>query len=490
MSAPGSVLEPSRLDPSQAGFFRFRRLKEKYLLTNDLGRHCFLGGDELQKFISGGLDKGSEPYLKLAKDGFIRDRMDFDSLAAVWRRRNRFLWQGPGLHVVVVTLRCNHRCLYCQASSVPMKEASCDMSLETAERVVDRIFESPNPALTIEFQGGEPLANWPVVAFIVDEARRKNRKAKKRLWLNLVSNLSLMDEEKLEFLLKRGVNFCTSLDGPEELHNKNRLYAGGNSHADAVKWWKEIYRRTARKMFRIDALLTVTRFSLPRAKEIIDEYVGLGARGIYLRYANPFGLAQATWSRIGYSPEEFLEFYEKSLDYILEVNGKRVFFEQTAKLFLSKILTDDDPNFLDLRSPCGAGIGQIAYNYDGGFYTCDEGRMLSRMGDDSFKVGHVRQGSYGACVSHPTVKALAVASCLDNQVDCSRCAYKPYCGICPVQCYAEQGDIMGRMPTNTRCRIHKGVLDILFDRLQDEKLRKIFQAWLKKKKERTLYQRS
>ena len=145
-------------------------------------------------------------------------------------------------------------------------------------------------------------------------------------------------------------------------------------------------------------------------------------------------------------------------------------------------------NFLDLLA-CGAGIGQIAYNFDGGLYTCDEGRMFSRMGDESFRIGSVNDGSYLESVSHPAVRAISVASCLDNQVRCSQCAYKPYCGICPIQCYAEQGDIMGRMPSNSRCRIQMGILDILFERLRDPKIEKIFRKWIRERKEPVLYQR-
>jgi radical SAM protein with 4Fe4S-binding SPASM domain len=185
------------------------------------------------------------------------------------------------------------------------------------------------------------------------------------------------------------------------------------------------------------------------------------------------------------------------LDRILELNRERTlrrpFFEQTARLYLAKIMTDQDPNYLDLRSPCGAGIGQMAYNWDGAVYTCDEGRMLARMGDDTFRIGTVAEGSYAETAQHPTVKALAVASCLDNQIECSSCAYKPYCGVCPIQCYREQGDIMGRMPTNSRCRISKGILDLLFERLQDERNARIFRAWLKNKKGAggdALYQRA
>lgn len=72
------------------------------------------------------------------------------------------------------------------------------------------------------------------------------------------------------------------------------------------------------------------------------------------------------FKKLWYSWEEFIEFYKKSMDYILELNKKWVEFrENLSTMYLSKILTDKDPNYLDERSPCGACIWQIAYNYDG-----------------------------------------------------------------------------------------------------------------------------
>jgi His-Xaa-Ser system radical SAM maturase HxsB len=490
MSKPAPVLDPASLDPVQTGFFRFRRLGKRILITNDFGRYCILAETDFQRFVAGKLDKESSLYARLARDGFIRDRMDFNAQVAGWRSRNSFLWQGPSLHVVVVTLRCNHRCLYCQTNSVAMTAGrETDMTVATAQKIVDRIFESTSPAITIEFQGGEPLVNWPVVKFIVEYARKKNRKARKNLWINLVSNLSLMDDAKFNFLFANQVNFCTSLDGPADLHDKNRVFAGGSSHAKTVRWFKKIYRKTLRKMFRIEALLTVTRFSLNRHKDIVDEYVGLGTRGVFLRSLSPLGMAREVWDKIGYTADEFLEFYRKAFDYILVVNKKKTFFEQTARIFLTKIMSDTDPNFLDIRSPCGAGIGQVAYNFDGGVYACDEGRMLSRMGDEMFRLGDVAKTGYRETVGHPVIKAISVASCLDNQASCSNCAYKPYCGVCPVHCYAEHGDIMGRMPSNTLCKIHMGIMDHLFEKLDDAKNERIFRKWLKEAKERISYQR-
>ena len=90
------------------------------------------------------------------------------------------------------------------------------------------------------------------------------------------------------------------------------------------------------------------------------------------------------------------------------------FYENTACILLSKILTGHDPNFLDIRSPSAEGIGQVAYNYDGAVYTCDEGRMLAAIGDESFKIASSVDGfSFDDLGNNPVVKSCCIASCQD-----------------------------------------------------------------------------
>ena len=69
--------------------------------------------------------------------------------------------------------------------------------------------------------------------------------------------------------------------------------------------------------------MTISRFSLPYWKEIVDEYFNLDMDDISLRMLNPFGLSRANFSKVGYSAEEFLKFYEKALDYIIELSDKK-----------------------------------------------------------------------------------------------------------------------------------------------------------------------
>ena len=386
------VVDPRRINKNLVNI-RFRRLDDNILVTNDIGRHIWLSEEQFEQVLSGEVGSDTDLFQSLREKEFIRDRHYANRASDIYRMRNEFLNWGPNLHILIITLRCNYTCQYCHASREPMSRTEFDMSIDQAKSVVDTIFETTSPSINIEFQGGEPLVNWETLKFVVDYATEKNRDLGKDIAFTLVSNLSLMDEEKKAFLIDHNVYVCTSLDGPKELQEKNRVWKGGSSYDVTVEWidrFHEEYRKRGFNLdtFHVDALMTATRHSLPLWKEIIDEYVKIGLKSIHLRPLNPFGFVTRTWERIGYSADDFIDFYRKSLDYIIQLNLEGTeLIERYASIYLTRILTDRDPNYMELRSPCGAGIGQIAYNYNGQVFTCDEGRMMAQMGEDMFKMG-------------------------------------------------------------------------------------------------------
>lgn len=475
-------LELKETDKQKVGFFRFNQLNGKYLITNDIGEWSFLTPRDFDSFLYGKIKQTSrDKYSELQSKGFIRDMLDFDELSQRYVRKNSFLGQSTLLHIVVVTLRCDHKCLYCQAGSQPLNAKYLDMDIATAQKVVDRIFESPNENINIEFQGGEPLANFATVKFIVECAREKNKIAKKKLMIFLVSNLTFMTEKRLDFFVKNNVSICTSLDGPEIMHNRNRI-CKGNSYKNTLKWINKIRKRIAKSKiykYKVNALTTITKISLSDPKGIVDEFIDLGLEGVHLRPVNPFGMNKEIWNKINFSAEDFSNFYKKALDYIIELNLKgKKFYEKTAKIFLTKILTGKDPNFLDLRSPCGAGIGQIAYNFNGDVYACDEARMLSRVDDNSFRLGNVEKDTFQNLIHNDVVKVLCSASCMDGLPVCSECVYKPYCGVCPIYNYVVEGNIFSTSYHNERCKINMFIFDYLFERLQNPQIKKVFNSWV------------
>lgn len=453
--------------------FRMRPLGDAYLLTNALGGYVIVSSEEMQRIAGGDLGAGGPLLERLRERRFLAAEIDPADAVARVRARRRFLDHGPHLHILVPTLRCNQTCTYCHASRADMEATDADMTVETAERALALVFESTSPDLTIEFQGGEPLANFRVVRHVVERALALNRAAGRRLQLALVSNLSLMDEEMLEFLVEHRVQVCTSVDGPAALHNRQRILAGGDSFGRSEDWIRRLNRAYRDRgldprLYHVEALLTTTRETLEHAREVVDTYVALGCGAVFLRPMDPFGFARKTGERIGYSPREFVAFYREATDYILELNlaGQEI-VERFAAIFLTKILVGEDPNYLDVRSPCGAGIGQVVYGHDGRVFTCDEGRMVHAMGDDTFQIGDVAHSTYREIVGHDTVRAMALASNVDASPGCVDCVYAPYCGLCPVYNYLTQGTLQGRMLENGLCATYMGIQDYLFERLRD-----------------------
>ena len=462
-------------------FFRFKKFGQKYLLTNDIGHYIFLTPAQFRDFLSGILNYKSAIYQELEEKGFIKDNFNSDQAISRYRHRDSNLFYGTTLHIIVVTLGCNFRCIYCQASSRPVEEKGYDMDLNTAKRVVDFIFKSPSPFITIEFQGGEPLVNWPVVKFIVEYARKKNETEGKQLTISLVSNFSLMSEEKLKFLIKNKVSLCTSLDGPEKLHNKNRPWPEGKSYQITTLWIEKIKKlekereKKGEKMYHLSALLTVSKNSLPFPKEIVDEYLKWGFDGMHLRPLSYLGLAKNFKEKVGYSIEEFMKFWKRAVDYIIRINlNGKLFLERGTGIMLQKILTETDSGYTDLRSPCGAVIGQMVYNYNGKIYTCDEGRMYP---DDTFLLGDIKKGNYENLLSCNKTKAMITASTLDNS-PCDYCVYKPYCGVCPVLNYSIYGNLFPQLPNTDWCKRQREMFDYLFEKLQNKKIKKIFEEWV------------
>jgi His-Xaa-Ser system radical SAM maturase HxsB len=448
---------------------RIIEIKDKLLVTTDHNDYIFLEKNEYKNLN----DKKLTPklYSKLEEKGVIITKNNKQTIVKKLKEKYSHTFQGTALHIIETTLRCNQKCIYCHASSMPKNCIEYDMDEKTANKILNFIFQSPSHNINIEFQGGEPLLNFPILKFIVETGKELNKKHKKNLEFTLVTNLFHMDDEKLDFLEKNNIVICTSLDGPKFLHEKNRNL---NTHQPTVDWIDKINEK--RKNSFVPALPTITRYSLPYHKEIIDEYVKHNIRSIHLRFLNNLGNAKESWEKISYSADEFIEFWKKSIDYIVELNKKGIYLEESlTKIILTK-LSGTDPNYMDLRSPCGAIIGQLLYNHKGDIYTCDEARMLN---EDLFKVGNVFEDNYSKVINSNQSCSIISSSINDNQI-CDYCAYKPYCGICPVCNYAEQKSIISKIPQTIRCKIYKAQFEYIFEKLLENKeTKEVFMSWLK-----------
>ncbi len=372
--------------------FRFTELDpERYVLTNIAGEFMTLPKETLPKLINHELRAEEPAFTELRARHFLTDgstSIAKDLLAIKVRSRYERLPDFTSLHMFVVTLRCEHSCLYCQVSRQSEDKIKFDMTSDDAKAALDLAFRSPSPNMKIEFQGGEPLLNFPLIQEIVREAKTRN--SGKQVAFVIATNLALINSEILEFCQQHDVSISTSLDGPKDLHNANRPRPGRDSYEKTIEGIQMARRYLGRD--RVSALMTTTEASLNRVTEIVDEYLAQGFGGIFLRPLSPYGFAIKTKSYAKYNTERWLEFYKAGIDYIIGLNAQGIeFTEYYAATILAKMFTSRDPGYVDLMSPSGIGIAGVVYNYDGSVYASDESRMLAEMGDQHFRLGHVRQ---------------------------------------------------------------------------------------------------
>jgi uncharacterized protein len=455
-------------------YFVSKKLDEEhYLVNTDHGAWVVLSRQEHDLLRLERVEEDPNLFSLLESKGILLTEDNVRDVVKSYAERYHFLFRPPTLHIVTPTMRCNSSCVYCHSMVRDDKAQGFDMDQETAKSVVDFIFKTPSDILVIEFQGGDCLLNFPIVEYIMDYASEKSRKTGKSLKFRLVTNLTLMTDEILKSLSKRKImGVATSLDGPREVHDKNRKYLSGKGTYDDVVYWIRRMKTEWKHDFNLRALTTITRHSLGHGREVVDEYIRLGFDGIFLRTLNNIGFAKQTWSKIGYSPEEYLRFWEETLDYIIEANSRAPFFEQLTCIFLKKLLQRWDPMFVDIQSPCGAAIGQLLYNYNGDIHTCDEGKLFKEL-----RLGNVKTTPYSRVFNNKTLTNMIDVSSRQGYL-CDNCVWNPYCGICPIYTHSAQGTIVSKLAMDDRCRINRHVLESILRRLLfSERDRKVLLGW-------------
>lgn len=143
-----------------------------------------------------------------------------------------------------VTQNCNFRCDYCVYSGSYHNRVHNNkrMDWKTAKAALDFLcnHSKSSAEINISFYGGEPLLEMELIKKCVDYARKIFKR--KRLAFNLTTNASLLTEDIILYMNKENFQLTISLDGPQEVHDKNRTFSDGKhgTYAIAIEKIKKI----------------------------------------------------------------------------------------------------------------------------------------------------------------------------------------------------------------------------------------------------------
>ncbi|WP_241072906.1 His-Xaa-Ser system radical SAM maturase HxsB [Achromobacter insuavis] len=460
--------------------FQIRALENDWLAVSSAGDHMFLSKEHALSLMQGHISelplllqaelKASHLTANLKRNGSRR------LLASRRAARRETVTGDPSLHIIVPTLQCAHSCQYCQVSR-SLTDTGHTIKHADLLATCDSIFESKAPTLTIEFQGGDPLLRFDLVQTAITRIHERNQLENRQLRFVIASTLHQLDSKKCDFLAQHGVFLSTSIDGPAELHNRNRPLPGRNAYERTIAGVELARDRLGKDA--VSALMTTTKASLAHPEAIVDEYVKLGFQEIFIRPLSSYGFAKRNQPLLGYRPEQFHDFYRRALDRVLHWNEQGVELREVyASIILNKILSPFDSGYVDLQSPTGAGRSVLVYNYDGYIYPSDEARMLAESGDISLRLGRIGD-SLTTLQQSPVQRQLTIASQVELMADCRTCAYQTFCAPNPVDAQAQYNSMNIPAMQTEHCQRHQWLFDYFFSAIKNANAKRLdlFHAW-------------
>ncbi len=348
--------------------------------------------------------------------------------------------------VVNVTNQCNLACTYCyeygEDKIVDTENGRQPkfMTEETARASVDFMLREAgdNPTAHMTFFGGETLLNFPVLKATVAYARDRAAAAGKDVDFSLTTNATLLRPDVIDFLADERVGVTISIDGPDELQNRFRVFHNGTGSYDVVapKIKALLARHTTRP---IGARVTLTKQTLDVSR-------------IFRHLTEEMGF----WE-VGFAPVTTAA----GRDYAIADGGFDELLAQFRALageFLEASLENRHHGFSNVREtlqeihqghakayPCGAGIGLMGVATDGEVALCHR-----FAGSSDHRLGTVHGG-----VDRDVQQAFLESHHINEKTDCRTCWARP---ICAGGCYHEANTRHGstRRPNLHYCEWIRG----------------------------------
>lgn len=126
-----------------------------------------------------------------------------------------------------LTERCNLACRYCYVRRRHPDPFDC--TPDFCRRFVDFVLGQSRGRVKITFFGGEPLLRPDLIRHTVAHAKKASAgSGETAVGFHLVTNATLLDDATGDFIATEGIGLEVSLDGPEAVHDANRISPDGS----------------------------------------------------------------------------------------------------------------------------------------------------------------------------------------------------------------------------------------------------------------------
>ena len=364
--------------------------------------------------------------------------------------------------------KCNLKCKYCFANEGTYNNMSTKKMMTLDDYIkVYKVINADNQLLAIEFFGGEPLLNYPIIKEFCEYVRcdRKN-KNQPIPQFGIITNGTLINSEIWEFFKEFSFHTTISLDGPKEINDINRCYKNGKGSFD------DIIKNIRSNMINDECMFDACEATL--SCDILNQ---MSEEDIW-EYINFFDKLPCKAIAILFAIDEKSQEYAENSDFVEKLNQ---FYSIYIEYCISHIMAGELINYhTDIINAirafmvggeisfCKAGVKQIFVNVKGEIYPCQ------RYYGTNQKMGHI--ADYGAAKKKMMSYKRDYASRINT--DCLICEYRYMCegAACPGSNLVVNGAESKYL--KLMCIVNKvrntQVLHKLFEILMDSSLKKSF----------------
>ncbi|MEO6686045.1 MAG: radical SAM protein [Dyadobacter sp.] len=130
---------------------------------------------------------------------------------------------------------CNLGCSYCYISTL---NTSKGMSDTVKQQLLSKLVEtvSKRKLRTVKFRlaGGEPLSQFKTWKAFIPEAVNRLQQVGCKLDVAFITNLTILNDDILEFSKEYNITYGVSMDGVEDVHDRTRKFRSGSGSFSIV----------------------------------------------------------------------------------------------------------------------------------------------------------------------------------------------------------------------------------------------------------------
>lgn len=332
---------------------------------------------------------------------------------------------------------CNLRCKYCFASTGSYKGERSFMSEEVAKKAVDWYFgvSGNSKTLNLQFFGGEPLMNVPLIKTIINYADGLPSEYDKKIYYSMSTNGTILNDEILQLVKDHKIGLQISIDGPPEIHDKYRVTVNGGGSYDMMKKNLKILM----KELPINQL--IPRATVPpdaiHINKIVNHLFDLGFKIVF--FVPAMGCGKYVIS------EGNFEDLRKEYDILAETFIEKYKNDEEYNVYPFSTEVDVISKGIKRAYGCGSGIGFMNVAVNGDIYPCM--RFTNR---EEYRLGNVFTGIDNE------KRQMFFNRTVENRSKCKTCWARYFCGGACISIPTESGNgLLGSDPS--ACEVAKHV---------------------------------